>query len=160
MKNFFEIFEIEPRFDLNKKELESRYFALQRVINSGDNKDNNDLQSHLINEAFAALEDDFSRACYLLKLKAGLDVLSEDSDVKAKSSLLQEAFLIQEKIVNLGANEIGDYISKIKADLEISFSDFASHFTAENYHEAAQILIKIRFLKKSLEDLKLRSRNI
>ena len=72
--NYFELFAIEQKYDIDQKLLQKQYFSLQTKYHPDRSK--NELErsenleySMLINEAFKILQDDYLRAEYLLKIK-------------------------------------------------------------------------------------------
>ena len=158
MKNFFEIFDFEINFEIDKEELEKRYLNLQKhfhpdILSSSDIE-----QSLTINEAYKTLKDDFNRACYLLSLKS-IDINDEKNFIQVDKSTLQEILLLQEEIFSITNKiKIKKMTLKIQQQINDLLINFVNAFKENKINDATQILIKAKYLKKSLIDIKLKNK--
>lgn len=159
MKNYFEIFNLPATFNINKPELESKHLMLQNQIHP-DSSDLEDLESSItLNEAYKTLSDDFLRSCYILKLN-DIDILKDEKAVNVDQSTLIEILELQETISESDNEELEEIKSNLKSDI-LSLINCASDLISESsWNKAAQTLIKVKYLKKSLIDLKERQRQL
>ena len=84
--NYFELFGLQPNFNLDIPTLEANYIKLQQHIHPDNFAAADDLQRNLaaaqtarINQGYATLMDPIKRARYLLLLWAGVDALGEQT---------------------------------------------------------------------------------
>lgn len=159
-KNHFQKFSLSAQFDINLEELERKYLELQSQFHP-DKSNSTDLgESIAINEAYQILSDEFSRACYLLLL-AGIDLKHDEKAVKPNISTLTEVLELQERITEITdekaakqlkqnlTSQVGQLIQQAMKCLEVNQTELA-----------AQILVKAKYLKKSLEDLKSKKKQL
>ncbi|MDX2049740.1 MAG: Fe-S protein assembly co-chaperone HscB [Rickettsiaceae bacterium] len=98
--NFFNIFGLEEKFDLDKESLELKYLALQKIYHQdtygiNDPENTGDIITNIsksldINSAYKTLKDDFLRAHHILNLK-GIH-LNDDQESRKK---IDQEFLIE-----------------------------------------------------------------
>jgi molecular chaperone HscB len=107
-KNYFELFGLAERFDLDPDELTARYRELQRrfhpdrYANRPDSERRHALQlAATINEAFQTLKEPLARGRYLLKLR-GVDTDAETGAV-LDSVFLAEQMELREALAEAGA---------------------------------------------------------
>lgn len=101
-KNYFEIFSLPRRFELDRLELDRRYRHLQRSVHpdryaSGSNQERRIAvqQAAKINEAYEALKDPLLRGRYLLEL-AGVNIEQEQRNTQDPAFLMQQMELREE----------------------------------------------------------------
>ena len=154
-KNYFEIFQLPTQFNINSSELETNYLKLQQQFHPDNNSDLQHLEhSILINQAYQVLSDDFSRASYLLQLK-NIDIENDDNPIKPTLSTLQEILELQEEISLLeDLSAILNLKNRLKLEIDNLIKIFCDHYQDNKINEATQFLIKAKYLKKSLNDLK------
>ena len=160
MKNFFEIFAIPQRFEIDLENLEKKYLTFQKQFHP-DSASSVDIEkSILINEAYKILSDDFARACYLLALK-NIDIRHDEKAVKPSTATLIEVLELQEKISEIAdRDEIEILRKKINQELKQLILQAMNLLESLKTEEAAQFLVKAKYLKKSLEDLKIRKNKL
>ena len=160
MKNYFELFNLAPKFIIDLNEIEKKYHQFQNQFHP-DKADFNSIEhSILINEAYKILSDDFLRASHLLQLK-NIDIEDDENQVKPDISTLQEILDLQEKIFEINnLNEILVLKNNLNSQIKKLIDDFQNAFEANKFNEASQFLIKAKYLKKSLIDLKNRQKNL
>ncbi len=150
MKNYFEIFSIPINFTINLDDLEKKYLNFQKQFHP-DKSSLDDLSKSIeINEAYKILSDDFLRACYILKLN-DIDILHDEKSVKVDFSTLEHVLELQEKIAEIKKDEIKNLETEINSEIKLLIADASK---SNNIKEAAQILVKAKYLKKALQDLK------
>ena len=160
MKNYFELFNLAPNFTIDLKEIEKKYHQFQNQFHP-DKADFNSIEhSILINEAYKILSDDFLRASHLLQLK-NIDIENDENHIKPDISTLQEILDLQEKIFEI--NNLAEILvlkNNLNSQIKKLIDDFQNAFAINKFNEATQFLIKAKYLKKSLIDLKNRQKNL
>lgn len=156
MRNFFTIFSLPQIFEIDLAELEKKYFEFQQQFHPDKSSSDDISKSIEINEAYKILSDDFLRACHILQLK-GIDILHDEKAVKVDVATLEEQLELQEKIVEISKNEIDELRKKIISEFKKLISNAMQ---TNDLALSAQLLIKAKYLKKSLEDLKIRKQKI
>jgi len=160
MKNYFELFNISPKFTIDLSEIEQKYHQFQNQFHP-DKADFNSIEhSILINEAYKILSDDFLRASHLLQLK-NIDIENDENHIKPDISTLQTILDLQEKIFEINNfDEILALKNNLNSQINNLINNFQNAFEANELNEATQFLIKAKYLKKSLIDLKNRQKNL
>ncbi len=160
MKNHFEKFSLPIKFAIDLADLEKKYFDLQNQFHPDISRLEDIEESIAINEAYKILSDDFNRACYLLSLK-GIDIRNDEKAVKVDFSTLEEVLELQEKITKItDTNEIETLRKKLNEEIQQLISKAMKCFEALQIGLSAQFLVKAKYLKKSLEDLKIRKQTL
>jgi molecular chaperone HscB len=156
MKNFFEIFSLPQIFAIDISELEKKYLDFQREFHPDKSSSDDISKSISINCAYKILSDDFLRACYILQLK-GIDILHDEKALKVDFATLEEAMELQEKISEIAKDEIEPLRKELNSKVKLLISEAMKSVDTQ---AMAQLLIKTKYLKKSLEDLKIRKQKI
>ena len=160
MKNYFEIFSLPTNFSIDEIALEKKYLQFQHEFHPDKSGADDISKSIEINEAYKILADDFLRACHLLQLK-NIDILNDEKAVKVDFATLEEQLELQEKISEIiDNNEIENLQKDLKSRVKKLILQAAEIYKAGDFKASAQILIKVKYLKKSLEDLKIRKNKI
>ena len=160
MKNFFEIFAIPQRFEIDLEQLEQKYFQFQKHLHPDSASFADIEQSIVINEAYKILSDDFLRACYLLALK-NIDIRHDENAIKPSTETLIEILELQEKIAEISdRNEIENLKKEINQEFKSLILNSMQQLEANEIKLSAQLLVKAKYLKKSLEDLKIRKNKL
>jgi len=160
MKNYFELFNLTPKFTIDLSEIEQKYHQFQNQFHP-DKADLNSIEhSILINEAYKILSDDFLRASHLLQLK-NIDIENDENHIKPDISTLQAILDLQEEIFEINNfDEILALKNNLNSQINNLINNFQNAFEANELNEATQFLIKAKYLKKSLIDLKNRQKNL
>lgn len=157
MINYFEIFHLNPTFKIDISLLESKYHDLQRNFHPDLNNINELEKSIQINAGYKILSDDFLRATHLLQLK-NIDVEDEDCEIRPLKSMLIDIIELQEKIFdeNFINNQESIKTTKKNINTEILklLQEFEDLYNSYDFLLATQKIIKIKYLKKTLNDLK------
>ena len=159
MKNFFELFLLPTDFTIDEIALEKKYLEFQKLLHPDKSGAEDISRSIEINQAYKILADDFLRACHLLALK-GVDILNDEKAVKPEMSTLEEVLELQEIITEISDQQA---IEQLRKKISLQIRDLISHgvmsYKVNDTEHAAQLLVKAKYLKKSLEDLKLKKKN-
>ncbi|HLD95520.1 MAG TPA: Fe-S protein assembly co-chaperone HscB [Alphaproteobacteria bacterium] len=127
--NPFDIFELEPSYELNLQELDKRYFALQEQVHP-DKLAKTDsftkLQAQLLsgafNEAYEILKHPLHRAKAYLEV-LGVD-LPDQETFNASDDLLMDIMALQEKLKTLEApKDIRDFETEITLKFKEALSN-------------------------------------
>jgi molecular chaperone HscB len=152
--NHFEKFNLKTQFQINLEQLEEQYLSLQKKFHPDSAKNQTDAQinSALINQSYKILKKPLSRAIYLLKLQ-NINVEDEECSVKPSMEVLTFVMNLREEILEnpQNKNHIKERIKKI---IEEEMSQVANLLSQKKYQEAAQLLIKVKYLDKIIFDLK------
>jgi molecular chaperone HscB len=160
MKNHFTSFSLPQVFAINLDELEKKYLQFQNEFHPDKSSSDDIFKSIEINEAYKILSDDFLRACHLLQLKS-IDILNDEKAVKVDFTTLEHILELQEKIAEISdKNEIENLRKKINSEIKEIILQAVNLLETGEIKDSAQVLIKAKYLKKSLEDLKIRKQKI
>jgi molecular chaperone HscB len=160
MKNYFEIFSLPQIFLLDLTELEKKYLSFQKQFHPDSSSASDISKSIEINEGYKILSDDFLRAAHLLELK-NIDILHDEKAIKVDQTTLIEVLELQEKISEISdKNEIEDLRKKLNLELKALISFSMKRLESNEINASAQLLIKAKYFKKSLEDLKIRKQKL
>lgn len=158
-KNYFELFGIEEKFPLDPKELEKKYFTLQREYHpdrfvAKKEKLTAAYNSALVNDAYAILKNPLNRAEYLLSLH-GLKVNVESGGEKPEQKILIEAMEMREK---LSETEDAQDITKLEEinqkNIQECLESIERAFDSNNFRIAAQYTIRLGYLKKFSDEIR------
>lgn len=139
MQNYFEIFDLEQNFEIDKIQLKQSFnqqiiqFHPDKFINQPSKQQLEAMQNTItLNNTFAVLNDDVQRANYLLKLN-NINAFDE-KDTKMNKDFLISQIEFQEQLEN------------VKTELELNnFIDNISNLIKNNI-----IKIKLNFIKNKL----------
>jgi molecular chaperone HscB len=160
MKNFFELFALKLNFEIDEIELEKKYLDFQKQFHPDISSSADIEKSIAINEAYKTLSDDFLRACYLLALK-NIDIRHDEKAIKPNTETLIEILELQEKIAEISdKNEIENLRKEINQEFKSLILNSMKQLEANEINLSAQLLVKAKYLKKSLEDLKIRKNKL
>ncbi|MAZ80279.1 MAG: Fe-S protein assembly co-chaperone HscB [Rickettsiales bacterium] len=160
MDNYFKIFNLDISYKIDLKQLESQYHKLQSK-NHPDKQNISEIEfSILLNNAYKNLNNDFLRACHILALN-DIDILHDQTAVKVKQETLIEILEIQEQISEQdNIKIIQELQNKITENFNQNLEKSMSLYQDNKINESSQFLIKAKYLKKSLEDLKIKKSQI
>ena len=171
-QNFFEIFELQPMFELDQRELKKKYRHLQLILHPDQQVAATEQErlkavqlSSIVNDAFEVLRKPLKRARYLLEL-AGVDL---HKDRAIEPSILMEQLELREHFDELKQSlEPEGLVEKLAVQLAESLSEASRRFSqqSERFFELAQeadksqvlqamrqTLSRMLFLNKLLEDV-------
>lgn len=151
--NYFEIFEIKEEYDIDLELLEEKYHDFQRSFHPDKAGIDEIEKSIALNDGFKVLSDPILRAAHILKLN-GIDVNNDSKAPKVDMVVLQEVMELREKIMEGPKEEKLQIKNELNEKLKESLDEAKNHLTNKNFKDAAQSLMKARYLKKTLQDLK------
>lgn len=163
-QNYFEIFGLPEKFDIDKAALEKRFRELQaqyhpdRFINGDDAEKRLALQTTgFINEAHETLLSSRLRARYLLKLK-GVD-LDDEMDTTHDGAFLMHQMEIREALedVKNAADplaRIDDIAQEISGEADALKDDFIEKLEAGNLDAAKEDVLKMKFYERLCQESK------
>lgn len=154
---YFEIFGLQPAFQIDRAALSERYRELQREFHPDKYAAKSEREQRLamqyaaqINEAYNTLRDPVQRAGYLLKL-AGVEISPEQTTADAE-------FLMQQMMLRERLEEVRDEADPAAALDELSEEvhglfateqrQFAKVFAAGDLDAGKDSLLKLQFLSK------------
>lgn len=151
-----------PRaFELEDAALHQAYLTAQRAahpdLQSSPTARMASLQASAdLNTAYRILKDPLSRAEHMLALE-GIRVGSEGDDVKASSVLLMESMDLRERLMEAEAVTAIDALDQeARAARTEARAAFLSHYGRREFPQAAQAVIRWRFLMKFLKEIRAR----
>lgn len=154
---------LEASYDIDGDKLEKQYLGFQRVLHpdrfAGKLAKERALaqaQSVALNEAYETLSDPLKRATYLLRLKGVISEASADKTVN-DSALLMEAMEKREALAQAESADAIETLTVTAAGDAIQLlSDISKAFAAENLSAANRATLRLRYLRKFLEEARLR----
>ena len=160
MQNYFTLLELPESYELDLAELQRAYTKAQQQYHPDRMVGKTELErakavqiSMDANEAYEALKSPLLRAQHLLSLK-GIIVNADERDThKPDQALLMEMLELRESMAQSQSEaEIAKHAQDIKAAMKQTEAQLASMFAEKAYEEAAQAVIRLRYLGKSLEE--------
>jgi molecular chaperone HscB len=156
--NYFELFHLEPRFQLDLRLLDTGYKELQgrvhpdRAVHLGDAERRLSLQwATLANEAYQTLKKPLDRARYLLRLR-GVDTQEETLTALPQAFLLEQMEWrerLQEATMNRDVEELKRLERQVQGELKGLLERLETLLDVEHrYDPAAALVRQMRFLDK------------
>lgn len=141
---------MDIRYDIEKPEIESKYFALlskyhpDRASSKEESSKFSQLSS-IINDGYQILLDDFKRASHILELN-NININDDATAPKLPIEILSEILEIQEELEDNPNNrqQILKTIEPVKDELIASLKDL---FEKKDYPLAAQKAMHLKYLK-------------
>ncbi|MSO85460.1 MAG: Fe-S protein assembly co-chaperone HscB [Rhodospirillales bacterium] len=154
---------LQRSFELERANLERRYFDLQRRLHpdrfatrTGRERALSQAQAVSLNDAYRTLADPLARAVYLLHL-GGMDVLAEGCNQIADPVILMEAMEMREALAAAQSGaQVALFAATVAADIEECVGDLAVAFRKNDLDEAAKLTTRLRYLRKLIEDSRAR----
>ncbi|MDY0873193.1 Fe-S protein assembly co-chaperone HscB [Dongia rigui] len=154
---------LTPSFDIDDDKLEKQYLGFQRVLHPdrfagkpAKERAIAESQAVALNEAYETLDDPLKRATYLLRLKGVVSEAAADKTVN-DPALLMEAM---EKREALSEAESAEAIEKLTVaaagDAIEMLSEISKAFAADDLDAANRAVLRLRYLRKFLEEARLR----
>ncbi len=160
MKNFFKLFAIEEKFAIDLTELESKYLQFQNKYHPDKSSDKSLKKILDFNEGYQVLNDDFLRASHLLQLKE-IDILNDEKAIKPDKLMLMEILELQEHVAQITQKNAIEILQKnLKNTISDLINDFNHYYLHQEYKVAGQFLVKAKYLKKILADLKIKKQKL
>lgn len=158
--NYFELLGLPVSFDVDNSTLNKAYMAIQqqyhpdRLVGKPDDERGRAIQISMdANEGYEALKNPLTRAQHILELQ-GIRVNTDGEDtIKPDQALLVEVMELREQMAD--AKTEGDaarMIADLRKAMDLCIDDIAEALESEDYRYAAQQVIRLRYLGKSLEE--------
>ncbi len=156
--NHFELFGMQPGFNVESARLESQYRELQSLLHpdrhatAGAQEKRLAVQgAALVNQAYAVLSDDCMRAAYLLELK-GVEFRGEPDTVDDPEFLMRQMELREMLEQSAAAPRPGDALDGLDraaaAQMAALAGDFKRAYAAGEFAAARKTVLKMKFIKK------------
>jgi molecular chaperone HscB len=153
MKNYFDIFLLSPKAEIDLEYLEKKYLTFQQQFHP-DNSSTADIEkSILVNEAYEVLKNPLRRATHILQLN-GIDIENDSTAPKVDSKTLLEILEIREKISESSFDEIEMLKKDLNSKIKSLLNDAALKLDIQDFTTATQIVIRAKYFDKTLKDLK------
>ena len=160
--NYFELFQIPVSLSVDPTELAARYRELQKQFhpdNVATQSDAIKLESMQktveINSAYNTLKQPLACAEYILVLQ-GIDLRNEQHTVK-DTAFLMEQLEWREELDDLQKKPdeavISRFQSRVKQHYQRYFQSLEQQLADAQYHEAADTLRKLKFVRKMKDEL-------
>lgn len=154
MRNYFEIFNLPTDFVVDKNLLEHKYLQLQQQFHPDQNNVEDLNFSIILNNAYVTLNDDFLRAQYLLLLK-NIDINDDENSIKPTQPTLEYILQLQEDIAcGYDLSKLNILYQDIQNEIANLLENFSKYYLKNDLNFSTQLLIKAKYLTKSLSDIK------
>lgn len=160
MLDYFSLFGLAPQFELDARQLEVAYFALQRehhpdrLVNLPPAERAQRLQiSADVNEGYRVLKSPLPRAQHLLALR-GIHVNSERDTVKPSQELLMEVMAWREALAESPESRAA-VVAEVTAAQQKTLARLADCFMQSHWDDAAQETLRLNYLTKLNEDARI-----
>lgn len=151
--NYFEIFEIKEEYDIDLDLLEEKYHDFQRSFHPDKAGIDEIEKSIALNDGFKVLSDPILRAAHILKLN-GIDVNNDSKAPKVDMEVLQQVMDLQEEILQSESSKKQPLKTQLQDLVKNAIAETRDLLLKSNFEKAAQSLMKAKYLKKTLSDLK------
>lgn len=153
MKNYFDIFLLSPKAEIDLEDLEKKYLTFQQQFHP-DNSSTADIEkSILVNEAYEVLKNPLRRTTHILQLN-GIDIENDSTAPKVDSKTLLEILEIREKISESSFDEIEILKKDLNSKIKSLLNETALKLDIQDFTTATQIVIRAKYFDKTLKDLK------
>lgn len=164
-KNHFELFELQPGFEVEQETLALRYRELQRAVHpdrfanaSEQEKRLSVQQAAQINEAVQVLKSPLLRARYLLELN-GMPL--DDTDTTMEPGFLMEQMELREALAEVnGKDDPFDALNRVRDDIEgrermliQSLQQAFADGSREALGSAREMVRKMQFMQRLLAEV-------
>lgn len=162
-QNYFELFGLEPTFDIDRERLQHQQRSLQasfhpdRHVNASDQDKRLSMQlASWINQAYETLQDPVKRTRYLLEV-SGAEI-PDDSTTTADTEFLMEQIELREQVDACRQHEDGLQRSEhIEMQLQRRASklgdEFVAVFEKGDYASATIVYRKMQFIQRIQQQL-------
>ncbi|MCC8397822.1 MAG: co-chaperone HscB [Rickettsia endosymbiont of Labidopullus appendiculatus] len=161
MHNYFELLDIEKKYDIDLSILERQYFAMQLKYHPDKTNSNTEKQKNLtisieVNKAYSTLKDDLARAEYLLLLN---NIVLDDITIRQGISKEQLNVVWSE----LELVETTEDLTKLEHMLnnkifekEQLTKSLTTAFQDHNMQDAIDSTIRFKYLKNLINNIQLK----
>ncbi len=161
--NYFELFGIQPGFDIAPAHIESKYRELQSLLHpdryatAGAQEQRLAVQgAALVNQAYAVLRDDCARAAYLLELK-GVEFNDEPDTVNDPGFLMEQMELREALEQSTAASDPAAALTRLEHDADAHMAGLSGRFKHAHadgdFDAARELVLKMKFIKKFRDEV-------
>lgn len=159
-KNHFQLFDLEPQFQIDLTQLEQRYRTLQVQVHPDKFGSGSDAERRLsmqcsthVNEAYQTLKTPLNRARYLLTLH-DIDT-QEETNTAMPTQFLMEQMEWREAISEANQLPVLEQLSsKLRAAMQTLLAEVGLRIDQQHdYAGAAETVRKLRFFDKLREEI-------
>lgn len=152
-------------FDVDKTDLDQRYFALQRDLHpdrfatrAAREREISLQQSTSLNQAYETVKSPLRRAEYLLSLN-GVTVNAETGNRPTDPDVLMEAMESREALAEAGTEaEIAALAARARDNQKQCLDALAAAFRADDLDAAARLAVRLKYLATFTEEARGRAR--
>lgn len=167
LTDYFALMGISPGFDIDYAILEKQYFALQRQLHPDrfmgkiPQERTQSLQlSMTANEAYNTLKDPFKRGEYLLA-RQGIFVKEGTDSIKPSQEVLILMMELREQLEDVRSlEEVEKMSAYVEQEKHKVLRLISTYFGISDYEHAAQEVIRLRYLDKTQEEIKIKRKGI
>ncbi|WP_339048517.1 Fe-S protein assembly co-chaperone HscB [Candidatus Mesenet endosymbiont of Phosphuga atrata] len=151
MSDYFALFNIQPKFDVDLDLLEKKYIELSKTFHPDncilDHEKSVAVKDTInINKAYQTLKSPLKRAEYLLSL------LNVAKNCKVDPEILEESMQIRESIFSGDDKQI--LTKTIEDKTKECIRNLKNFFANKDLNKAAEQLHRLKYLNKSYEEVK------
>jgi molecular chaperone HscB len=166
-KSAFDLFGLDPIFDLDLAQLEKSYFAAQRqfhpdrLIGKPDAVRQQAIsQSMLINDAYQTLKNPLKRAQHLLALQH-ISVGDEKDAVKPQMAILEEIMELRELVTQMATHtNITTLNEEVVKRMDKLMQALSRAFSQKDLQNAAQMTIRLGYLLKIQDEIRIHRKRL
>ncbi|WOG98244.1 hypothetical protein DCAR_0417585 [Daucus carota subsp. sativus] len=156
--DYFQIFSLEKRFDIDDENLERKYKDWQKKLHpdlvhskSKEEREYAAEQSARVIDAYRTLTDALARAMYIMRL-AGVEV--DEEQTVSESELLCEIMEIREAVEEAADPQaLNEIKAQMQQKLRVWGESFANAFQNKNYVEAQKSIQRMTYYKRVNEEI-------
>lgn len=150
--NAFQLFGLEMKYTLDKKNLDSNYKELMRKLHPDVcNYTNRDISIHIINQ-YNIMKDPFERGVLLASMKSKIPrdcLINLMDEISVDSNILEQVFEVDEEISKIGTNNLRiKDLDKIAEKKELMISFYIDSLGKEFERDDISIIEVLRILKE------------
>lgn len=162
-QTYFELFGLEPVFDLDISDLQVEQKRLQASYHPdryiGANERDKRLSTQIaswVNQAYETLQDPVKRSRYLLEISGA--TIPDDSSTTSDTEFLMEQIELREAVEasRQGSDPLGDcqrLESELERRAELLAAEFVSHFESGDLDAAVSSSRKMQFIQRIQQQL-------
>jgi molecular chaperone HscB len=161
MHNYFELLDIEKKYDIDLPILDRQYFAMQLKYHPDRTNSNSEKQKNLIisievNKAYSTLKDDLARAEYLLLLNNIVldDITVRQGISKEKLNVVWSELEIVETTEDL--TKLEHMLNNKILEKEQLTKSLTTAFQNQNMQDAIDSTIRFKYLKNLINNIQLK----
>ncbi|MBF8246458.1 MAG: Fe-S protein assembly co-chaperone HscB [Rickettsia sp.] len=153
--NYFLLFNLVPRYDIDLNFLNKQYLDLQKKIHNNNFVTQTGKVSE-INLAYKVLKDPYKRAEHLLAIN-GFDIYFIDLKKELDQNELKKILNLFELANNCKDREsLFKLLKRVKKDQEILIKILSNKFAFQLFSESIYFTIKLKYICKLLDHIKQR----